>query len=186
MSGNRPSSRSRILAAAAALARDAGPGRLSLDAVAARAGVSKGGLLYHFPSKAALMAGLVEDYIAEFEAKLDSAITEGDTEEALMKAYIALSLKSLDEKQPPASWIFSAMAEDPDFLKPVNEFRRKLLQRLLSGSADRTKALMAYLAIEGMHSLKLFGSDQLSGEDRDMIEDHLLSQLNEQPTSSRQ
>lgn len=186
MSGNRPSSRSRILAAAAALARDAGPGRLSLDAVAARAGVSKGGLLYHFPSKAALMAGLVEDYIAEFEAKLDAAATEDDTGEALMKAYIALSLKSLDEKQPPASWIFSAMAEDPDFLKPVNEFRRKLLNRLLSGSADRTKTIMAYLAIEGLHSLKLFGSDLLSGEDRDAIDAHLLSRTRARPASSRE
>ncbi len=186
MSGNRPSSRSRILAAAAALARDAGPGRLSLDAVAARAGVSKGGLLYHFPSKAALMTGLVEDYIAEFEAKLDAAVKRDDSGEALMKAYVALSLKSLDEKQPPASWIFSAMAEDPDFLQPVNDFRRKLLQRLLAGSADRTKALIAYLAIEGLHSLKLFGSDQLSGDDRNAIDAYLLSQSTETPAALRE
>ena len=47
--------RDKILAAAEELARVAGPGNLSLDAVAARAGVSKGGLLYHFPTKAKLL-----------------------------------------------------------------------------------------------------------------------------------
>ncbi|GAA4661812.1 TetR/AcrR family transcriptional regulator [Kineococcus glutinatus] len=37
-----------------------GPGAVTLDAVAAAAGVSKGGLLYHFRSKDALVAGLLE------------------------------------------------------------------------------------------------------------------------------
>lgn len=48
MSGHRPSSREKILAAAAELADIVGPGNISLDAVAQRAGVSKGGLLYNF------------------------------------------------------------------------------------------------------------------------------------------
>ncbi|EME56823.1 TetR/AcrR family transcriptional regulator [Amycolatopsis decaplanina] len=37
-----------------------GPGGVTLEAVAARAGVSKGGLLYHFGSKDALVDGLME------------------------------------------------------------------------------------------------------------------------------
>ena len=56
MAGNRPSARRKILEAAAKLADDTGPGSLSLEAVAKEAGISKGGLLYHFPSKAALGA----------------------------------------------------------------------------------------------------------------------------------
>ena len=39
---------------------DGGERSTTLDAVAARAGVSKGGMLYHFPSKSALVDGLVE------------------------------------------------------------------------------------------------------------------------------
>ncbi|TIP57248.1 MAG: helix-turn-helix transcriptional regulator, partial [Mesorhizobium sp.] len=55
MKTRRTNSRDRILAAAADVARESGPGSLSLDAVASRAGVSKGGLLYNFPTKAKLM-----------------------------------------------------------------------------------------------------------------------------------
>ena len=67
MAGRRTNAREKILAAAAAVARETGPGSVSLEAVAGRAGVSKGGLLYHFPSKARLMQALVEHYLAEFQ-----------------------------------------------------------------------------------------------------------------------
>ena len=52
--------RDRILNAAEERLLAAGPGGLVLDAIAADAGVSKGGLLYHFGSKEALVAGLCE------------------------------------------------------------------------------------------------------------------------------
>ncbi|MBQ0819063.1 helix-turn-helix transcriptional regulator, partial [Microvirga sp. HBU67558] len=55
----RKSSRERILDAAAELVSEIGSGRLTLDTVAERAGLSKGGLLYNFPTKDALLQGMV-------------------------------------------------------------------------------------------------------------------------------
>lgn len=52
--------RDRLLDAAEALLAEGGPRALTLDAVAAAAEVSKGGLLYHFPSKDALVEGLLD------------------------------------------------------------------------------------------------------------------------------
>lgn len=52
--------RERVLDALDSLLREAGPVAATMDAVAARAGVSKGGLLYHFPSKEALYEGLLD------------------------------------------------------------------------------------------------------------------------------
>ena len=52
--------RDRLLAALRTLLAEGGTDAVTLEAVAARAGVSKGGLLYHFPSKAALYTGLLE------------------------------------------------------------------------------------------------------------------------------
>ena len=43
--------RQAILEAAERVVTEAGAAHLTLDAVAGKAGVSKGGLLYHFPSK---------------------------------------------------------------------------------------------------------------------------------------
>lgn len=54
------SARDRILDSFVAIVCDEGERVATLDAVAARAGVSKGGLLYHFGSKAALVDGLCE------------------------------------------------------------------------------------------------------------------------------
>ena len=54
------SARDRVLDAYETLLIDQGPGSATLDAVAAAAGVSKGGLLYHFASKDALVAGLLD------------------------------------------------------------------------------------------------------------------------------
>lgn len=55
----RRSARENILDAYEALLIESGERAATLDQVAARAGVSKGGLLYHFPDKAALTDGLV-------------------------------------------------------------------------------------------------------------------------------
>src|SRR5918995_4669163 len=56
----RKSSREKILDAAAELVSEIGSGRLTLEAVAERAGLSKGGLLYNFPTKEALLQGMVQ------------------------------------------------------------------------------------------------------------------------------
>lgn len=52
--------RDRVLDAYESLLIDHGAAAVTLDAVAAAAGVSKGGLLYHFGSKDALVTGLLE------------------------------------------------------------------------------------------------------------------------------
>ncbi|WKG04789.1 TetR/AcrR family transcriptional regulator [Mycolicibacterium sp. HK-90] len=58
------SSRDRILDAYADLLAVEGERYATLDAVAAKAGVSKGGLLYHFPSKDRLAAALCDRLVA--------------------------------------------------------------------------------------------------------------------------
>jgi len=55
---NAPRTRREVLDAAARALVAHGPS-VSLDAVAKEAGVSKGGLLHHFRTKQALLAGLI-------------------------------------------------------------------------------------------------------------------------------
>lgn len=59
-----PSARTRILDALEQMLLVTGPSGFSLEDVATRAGVSKGGLLYHFSSKRALLLGFL-DHAAE-------------------------------------------------------------------------------------------------------------------------
>ncbi|WP_421916013.1 TetR family transcriptional regulator [Mesorhizobium sp.] len=175
MKAQRPNSREKILAAAADVARETGPGSLSLDAVASRAGVSKGGLLYNFPTKAKLMQGLVEDYLHEFEQALESAARTSDVSgESPLAAYIRLSANDCEDTQPSASWIFSAIAEDPDFLAPIKSFKQQLFQRLKGETPSLKALLICFLAIEGLRSMNLFDSDILSQNERELLVSSLL------------
>ena len=64
--------RAQILNAAEARLLASGPAGLVLDAVAADAGISKGGLLYHFPNKEALVGSLCDRMLARFDEELVS------------------------------------------------------------------------------------------------------------------
>ncbi|MFL5200572.1 MAG: TetR/AcrR family transcriptional regulator, partial [Microvirga sp.] len=68
----RKSSREKILDAAAELVAEIGAGRLTLDAVAEKAGLSKGGLLYNFPTKEALLQGMIQRMIDQVTSEKDA------------------------------------------------------------------------------------------------------------------
>ena len=177
MSGHRPSSREKILVAAADLARAVGPGNLSLDAVAHRAGVSKGGLLYNFPSKARLMQALVEEYLNNFEIALAKKSSEDKNGPAGgLAAYIELSVEECEVNRPAAAGVLAALTEDPDFLKPIREFKRNLLDRLKAECPDTAKLMVAFLVLEGLRSLKLFDMDILHDDEREMAISYLLDE----------
>jgi AcrR family transcriptional regulator len=71
-SKSRSDTREALLRAASQVVIDKGVEALTLDAIAQQAGVSKGGLLYHFPNKDALMGGMVEHLIQDFETVLQA------------------------------------------------------------------------------------------------------------------
>ena len=67
--------RERILDALESVVAQDGPAGATLEAVAAKAGISKGGLLYHFASKQALEAGLLARLDALVRADLEEIAT---------------------------------------------------------------------------------------------------------------
>lgn len=162
MSAGSDDTRLRILDAATAITRDSGAGKLSLDAVAAKAGVSKGGLLYHFPSKNKLLRSLVEHHLREFEVSL--AIREQEKRErpnGLLESYVELFVEDLKTHNPPPSGFLLAIAENPDFLAPVRQHHRSMLDRL-KHTADPAAALMIFLAIQGVRSMDLLNLSVLT------------------------
>ena len=68
--------RTRILDAAETLVRARGVTGLTLDAAAQSAGVSKGGLLYHFGSKEALLDALLKRLAAFIEEDFQTGVAE--------------------------------------------------------------------------------------------------------------
>jgi AcrR family transcriptional regulator len=70
----RPSSKTAILEAAVRVAGRGGIGGVTLDAVAAEAGLTKGGLIYHFPSKELLLLGVATHIADEWEEAMEQEL----------------------------------------------------------------------------------------------------------------
>jgi len=168
MTTKRAVTRRKILAAAAEIAQEAGPGNLSLDAVAAKAGVSKGGLLYHFPSKTKLLQAVVESFITSFdEALAERKEAKAGRSGALLEAYLELFVEDHECRRPPPSGLLAALAQDPDFLAPVRRHNRALLDRIHETSSDPAMALVVYLAIQGVRAMSLLDLDVLTDAEFD-------------------
>jgi AcrR family transcriptional regulator len=150
----RGDTRARIIGAAETLAREVGPGRLSLDAVAARAGVSKGGLLYHFPSKTRLLEALVEGFLGEVDGALQDAEADGSPN-AVAMAYLAAVARRCACSEAPSSGLLAAFAEDPGLLDPVRAHERDFLARMRANAADPGLATLAFLVAHGIRGLDL-------------------------------
>lgn len=153
--------------AASELAFEIGPGNLSLDAVAARAGLSKGGLLYNFPSKAKLLEAVVEEHLVQFRKDLESEIeARRGSPNPLASAYLSLVSSKPEFENGPPSGLLAAMAENPDFMEPVRRFNREMLDRIAASPGAPSMALIALLAVEGLRLTQLLGTDVLTADER--------------------
>ncbi len=169
--------RDRLLNAAEEVVAQDGVQNLTLDAVARRAGVSKGGLLYHFPSKSALVTGIVERLACRCEAEQAKAIgRDGGGPGVFTRAYLATGIDSLDpQAQPVHTALLAAAGTDPQYLDP---FRQRLAQwqaRLESDGLDPATATIVRLAIDGLCLCRLLGLPVPQGELRDRVIDQLIS-----------
>lgn len=152
----KQATREKVLEAAEQLAWESGPKNLSLDAVAARAGISKGGLLYHFPNKAKLLKALVGSFVQRFESELEARVeSQSDATNSMARAYLNLFVKEHESNRRPPSGLLAAMAENPDFLEPIRKHHRTLLDRMKLTASDPTMVMIVFLALQGLRSMEL-------------------------------
>lgn len=155
----RPSKRDLLLRSAATLVAERGYSALTLDAVGAAAGVSKGGLLYHFPSKEALVAGLLEDLLTGFEADQSAAHAADPARPgAWTRAYLnASAVAPEDETEQLASVaLLAAVGHDPTLLAPLQDRYRGWVERLEDDGLAGVDAHVVRLAADGLWAADLF------------------------------
>lgn len=150
--------RDRVINAAIALAARDGVPSLTLDAVAAEAGVSKGGLLYHFSSKEALLAGLVEAALADWDKDIAAAV-EADPEPTgrEARAYVRATCDDSEDASRERA-LLAAAALDPR----SNQAWRTAIDGWAAEDGPELDLLVARLAADGLwlaRALGLYGLD---------------------------
>jgi AcrR family transcriptional regulator len=165
----RPSRREALLDAAVVVIRRDGVQALTLDAVAAASGTSKGGVLYHFGSKRALVDALVERWLEEFEAQL-----EGDD---VAVAFVrACDLGAIGPQAAASEFgVLAALIAEPAVLEAVRARYATWMDRMIAGGLNRDDAWLVRLAADGLWYADLLGIAAPQGEDRRRLIERLVA-----------
>lgn len=171
MKGRRRSAQTpeTILDAAEALIRREGAARLTLDAVAAEAGLSKGGVMHHFASRDALVAGMVAHQLARMDREV-TAIEAGvaPSPAAPVVAMIRHARQHYGREDGIPKALLVAAAENP---KALEGFRGKIAETLgrlgpAGGAPGEPAALLfAVLGLLLTESLGFYayGAEEVAG-----------------------
>jgi AcrR family transcriptional regulator len=169
MVSRQPHAYAKVLDAAEKVLLERSAAAFTLDAVAAQAQVSKGGLMYHFPSKEALLAALV----ARAVTAVDEALTDAaaaTTPGAFTRAYLDITIPDTPPDPDAAGHealvaaLAAAVALDPRLLGPLRDAYARWQDRLENDGIDPAAATTVRLAVDGWWLAALLGLPPLSAD----------------------
>lgn len=176
---NSKSKRSLILAAASNVVKHQGIEKLTLEAVAAEAGVSKGGLLHHFPNKDALIqsmvSGITNDFIADVQNR---AARDTRDQGKWSRAYLKSTVEADKEEQGMNVALNAALFNNGDLLEELREQYSVWQQNMENDGLDPVISSIVRLAVDGLWLSEVFGIGEISGEMRDKVVSKLLEMIN--------
>lgn len=182
--------RDRLLDAAAELAVHRGAGELTLDAVAEAAGVSKGGLLYHFPTKDALLTAMVARMVARFEAEHAEALARepegvpGRWTRAFVESFFSVPPEEMAERHRTCGALLATVASNPRLLDPVRQAYKNWRQETQRDGLAPEQTLLALAAVDALIFWQLYDMWQPPAEEVAAMH-RLLREICSKPFVSR-
>lgn len=150
MAKKRGELREAVLDAAMALVETSDPAQLTLEAVAAKAGVSKGGLQYYFKSKEALLSAMIARVIETFDKTWRNGGMESSAQEQLLETYLNRSFGVQGGVTQAALALFAVAAHHPKLLQPVQDYFDAHTAEIMEKSNKPYIALILKLAADAI------------------------------------
>lgn len=163
--------RKALLDAANRIVQERGVEHLTLELTALEAGISKGGLLYHFPNKEALIKGMIQYYLDRFT---DDFYASAQQEDPLFpgrwtQAYLHTTYEDNQRNPRMSSGLLAAVATNPELLSPMQQTFREWVKLLEQDGIDPITAQIIRLAVDGLWMVELFGLAPPDAEMREKI-----------------
>ena len=159
MDSNLPTTRERILRAAAALFREQGFSRASMRDLADRVGIHKSSLYHHFPSKQALLLEILETTVDRSAPLLEAIADSGEPAPERLRRAVANHVTELIRDQDNvACFLEEGRYLDRRYMdiyiskrdRYEGHFRRIIDDGVRSGEFGPVSVRLASLAILGM------------------------------------
>jgi AcrR family transcriptional regulator len=165
-------SREAILDAAEEVVIEVGAGCLTMDAVAEKAGISKGGVMYNFPTKEALLTDMMHrmtQRLKDARERMRTALPPGPARD--LKAHIMAALESRSDPKGERmrSALLAAVALDPKLVLPFRDVYERFLAELAASGMRFERALVIALAADGLRLLELLKVSDFPPAQREAI-----------------
>lgn len=184
---SRANSKEQILEAAEAVVVELGASQMTLDAVAERCGISKGGLMYNYPSKDALLAAMVQrlhERIDQQREHVREAYKLTFPDQPVNDLYIEIrtvQLISNVELQLGAA-LLAATFHKPELLSDLRCSMRERLKDRIVKDRDYSQAATLFFAALGLHFHRLLHLSMVSEEEEKQIFESLLCMASTPPS----
>ncbi len=154
------STKDLILGTTLTLLEQEGGAAITLDRIASEAGLSKGGLLYHFASKEQLVEALVQ------------------------RAVDSLPLPPAERARDLFAALLAAYTIEPAQLQPLRDAYRDLRAGLSSSTRDPAAATTGWLAAECLALFEYLGLINLSGLEKEKLSSEIAALSQEKPMTN--
>jgi AcrR family transcriptional regulator len=149
--------RSLIFEAASNLISREGVSNFTLEAVAREAGISKGGLLYHFSSKRKLIEGLIGSQLDKFEQQVElERLSQPPGPGRWLRAYIITSAKA-PRKPGYSTGLIAILATEPELFEILRNRYSQWQESLDQDGLDPAIATLARMAMDGLRFCRIVG-----------------------------
>ena len=146
----RQSAEDRLIDAAERVVIEVGAGHLTLEAVARAAGVSKGGLLYHFPSKEALLQGMIDRHLRDIDARVAGLGGDSRSPAELVRRRVRALLELDPQRRAIGAALIAACAVNPALMSSLRGRFREFADELAQFPGGFEKAAIVLLAVDGL------------------------------------
>ena len=171
--------RKMIFAACNRILQRDGLSSLTLDAVAVEAGLSKGGLLYHFPSKVEMIEALFQYHLERFNRRLDELVLEeGEGKGSWLRAYAKASVEQITDPGQASMFasLFAAGERYPTVLAIMKISYDEWQQKVEKSGLPTDVAMLVRLAVDGLWFTEMYQYAPPTVEQREAAM-RLLTQL---------
>jgi AcrR family transcriptional regulator len=149
-----------ILQTAGRLVSSEGVSALTLDAVAKAAGVSKGGLLYHFPSKEALMLAMIDsrhEWIKGVHKEERERLADPTGPGSWHRALINVGFQHCHGCDDVTADMLAVVAQEPSYQKRLLEGLSDWIALRLQDGVDRAVSNLIHASLDGIKFHKIVG-----------------------------